>query len=161
MHPLGAAHLAAAVTHWRQPGDDIEDHSMLLLQLSNGVQASYTQCHYSPDAHRNYTIIGTEGRMENYGDVSRPGQPATIHLWNQRVSYQPAGHEVIEVPQLAGHHGGADHLMIDDFLAFLTDGTTQGASPIDARQAVATGFLGTNSLREDSMPYDVPVRQSV
>ncbi len=142
------------------PVIDIEDHSMLLLQLANGVQASYTQCHYSPDAHRNYTIIGTEGRIENFGDVSRHGQPATIHLWNQRVSYQPAGHEIIEVPRLEGHHGGADRLMIEDFLSFLTDGSTQGASPLDARQAVATGYLGTNSLREDSMPYDVPVRKS-
>ncbi|GAT31834.1 predicted dehydrogenase [Terrimicrobium sacchariphilum] len=135
---------------------DIEDHSMLLLQLANGVQASYMQCHYSPDAHRNYTIIGTEGRIENYGDISRPGQPATVHLWNQRVSHQAAGHEVRTVPQLEGHHGGADRLMIEDFLSFLTNGTTLGASPQDARQAVAAGYLGTNSLREGSVPYDVP-----
>ena len=140
------------------PVVDIEDHSMLLLQLANGVQASYMQCHYSPDAHRNYTIIGTEGRIENYGDVSQAGQPATIHLWNQRVSYQAGGHEVFEVPRLEGHHGGADRLMIEDFLSFLTDGTTQGASPVAARQAVATGYLGTNSLREGSVPYEVPMR---
>ncbi len=142
------------------PVIDIEDHSMLLLQLANGVQASYTQCHYSPDAHRNYTIIGTEGRIENYGDVSTLSQPATIHLWNHRVSYQPAGHEAIEVPRLEGHHGGADRLMIEDFLSFLTNGATQGATPLDARQAVATGYLGTNSLRENSQPYDVPIRES-
>ncbi len=142
------------------PVIDIEDHSMLLLQLANGVQASYMQCHYSPDAHRNYTIIGTEGRIENHGDVSRPGQPATIHLWNQRIAYQAGGHEVFEAPVLEGHHGGADLLMIEDFLSFLTDGTTQGASPVAARQAVATGYLGTNSLREGSVPYDVPMRVS-
>ncbi len=142
------------------PTIDIEDHSMILMQLANGVQASYMQCHYSPDAHRNYTIIGTEGRIENYGDVSRPDQPARIHLWNQRVSYQPAGHEIIEVPQLEGSHGGADRLMIEDFLSFLTDGTTQGASPLDARQAVATGYLGTESLRGNSVPYDVPAREA-
>jgi hypothetical protein len=46
--------------------------------------------------------------------------------------------------------------MIEDFLSFLTNGTTLGASPQDARQAVAAGYLGTNSLREGSVPYDVP-----
>ncbi|MCK5155952.1 MAG: hypothetical protein KAQ69_05925 [Spirochaetales bacterium] len=40
------------------------------MQLENGVQASYLQCHYTPDSCRNYTytFIGTKGRLENRGD---------------------------------------------------------------------------------------------
>ena len=41
---------------------------MMLMQLENGVQASYMHCHYSPDSCRNYTIIGDAGRIENIGD---------------------------------------------------------------------------------------------
>ena len=37
------------------------------MTLDNGVQASYEQCHFTPDYWRNYTVIGTEGRLENFG----------------------------------------------------------------------------------------------
>ena len=40
----------------------------LLMQLENGAQMTYMQCHYAPDAERNYTFIGTKGRVENIGD---------------------------------------------------------------------------------------------
>ena len=38
------------------------------MRLDNGVLASYQQCHFTPDYWRNYTVIGTEGRLENFGD---------------------------------------------------------------------------------------------
>ncbi len=60
---------------------DVEDVSMMLMELNNGVLASYQQCHFTPDGWRNYTIIGTEGRLENFGDM--PGK-ATVKLWNTR-----------------------------------------------------------------------------
>ncbi|UUZ58626.1 Gfo/Idh/MocA family protein [Nocardioides sp. B-3] len=54
---------------------DVEDLSMMLMQLGNGVPASYQQCHFTPDYWRNYTVIGTEGRLENFGDrEGRDGQ---------------------------------------------------------------------------------------
>ncbi|MBT7162907.1 MAG: Gfo/Idh/MocA family oxidoreductase, partial [Victivallales bacterium] len=58
---------------------DVEDLSMIMMNLDNGVLASYQQCHYSPDGWRNYTIIGTEGRIENFGDA--PGN-CVVRLWN-------------------------------------------------------------------------------
>ena len=44
---------------------DVEDNNMVLMELEGGVKAAYLQCHFTPDYHRNYTIIGTEGRLEN------------------------------------------------------------------------------------------------
>lgn len=136
---------------------DVEDHSMIMMQLDNGVQATYMQCHYTPDSTRNYTIIGTEGRIENYGDHSSSGQWASVQLWNRRMtnSYQPEGNEVFRVPHVTGTHGGADALMIEDFINFLRDGTTTGATLQDARAAVAVGCLGAESLRNGATPYDV------
>lgn len=142
------------------PEIDVEDHSMILMQLDNGVQASYQQCHYTPDDVRNYTIIGTEGRIENYGDFSSEEKWATIHLWNQRTGYNEQGHEVIRVPALAGTHGGADPAIIEDFLTYLKTGSYAGATPFDARMSVATGCLGTDSLRDGSTPRDVPAYQA-
>src|ERR1051325_3574101 len=50
------------------PNLDVEDLSMMLMELDNGVLCSYQQCHYTPDVWRNYTIIGTKGRLENFND---------------------------------------------------------------------------------------------
>ena len=135
---------------------DVEDHSMILMQLDNGVQASYMQCHYTPDDHRNYTIIGTEGRIENYGDHSSNESTATIHLWNTRKGYSLTGDEVFEVPNADGSHGGADPLLMEDFITFLRTGQSRGATLIDARMAVATGVQGTWSLRNGSIPMEIP-----
>lgn len=64
------------------PVVDVEDLSMMLSRLSNGVLASYQQCHYTPDYWRNDTVIGDHGRMENFDDaVSDPS--GTIRVWNR------------------------------------------------------------------------------
>jgi predicted dehydrogenase len=44
------------------PGADIEDLNMILMELQNGVKASYQQCQFSPDSWRNYTLIGCRRR---------------------------------------------------------------------------------------------------
>jgi len=138
------------------PTIDVEDHNMLLMQLDNGVQASYQQCHYTPDDTRNYTIIGTEGRIENHGDHSSDDKLATVHLWNKRMGYQEQGNEVFRIPSLDGSHGGSDPRLLDDFVSFLRGEPSSGATPLDARMAVATGCLGAESLRDGSTPREVP-----
>jgi len=139
------------------PDIDVEDHSMLLLQMENGVQASYSQCHYTPDSGRNYTIIGTEGRIENLGDHSTREQWASVHLWNSRMGHRcDQGNEIFRIPHLQGSHGGADPLIVDDFIKFLRGGEPAGAKPLDARMAVAAGCQGTASLRGGSIPLDIP-----
>lgn len=138
------------------PNIDVEDHSMILMQLDNGVQASYSECHYTPDYWRNYTVIGTEGRIENYGATSDSSKWATVHLWNRRTGYSEMGHEVFRVPHVEGSHGGADSLMLQDFRNFLSGQPSESAAPLDARQAVAVGVLGAQSVRQGSTPFDVP-----
>jgi predicted dehydrogenase len=59
---------------------DVEDVSMVLMRLDNGVLASYQQCHYTPDAWRNYTVIGTEGRIENFARPSGCGTSAATAM---------------------------------------------------------------------------------
>jgi len=140
------------------PRVDIEDHNMILMQLENGVQASYMECFYTPDYHRNYTIIGTEGRMENFGDHSTSKEEAAIHVWNSRCAYRQNGHEVYHVPFVDGGHGGADTLMIEDFLNFARTGKSDAsATPLSARMAVAVGCAGAESIRANGSAVDLPV----
>ncbi len=131
---------------------DIEDHSMIMMQLENGVQASYTQCHYSADSCRNYTFIGDAGRIENIGDAGN----CQIFLYNQRGSFMTRPDVVFNIREIAGSHGGADPRIVDEFVRFVKGECKASTCPVAAREAVAAGFLGTESLREGSMPKDVP-----
>ena len=135
---------------------DVEDHSMILMDLANGVQASYMQCHYTPDEHRNYTIIGTCGRIENCGDHSTDKHLATVRLWTHRCGYKEEGTERFRISAVRGGHGGSDPEIIADFLKLLRTGNQKGASVLDARMSVATGYLATLSLRNHNRPYDIP-----
>jgi len=133
---------------------DVEDLSMMLMELDNGVLASYQQCHYTPDGWRNYTVIGTEGRIENFGDV--PGEHTRVRLWNRRRGYDPEGDEVFEFPRLEGSHGGADPLIVGEFVRYVRAGGTIATSPVAARYAVAAGCQAADSLRNRAAPRDVP-----
>lgn len=135
------------------PVMDVEDLSMMQMELDNGVFASYQQCHYTPDAWRNYTIIGTEGRIENFGD-DPPN--ATIKVWNRRTSYNPDGDERYVIPMEPGGHGGGDPKIVGEFVRFVREGGPTTTSPIASRNSVAAGYMATRSLREGGVPFDVP-----
>ena len=51
---------------------------------------------------------------------------------------------------------GSDPLIIDNFLAFVRHGAPTNASPLAARDAVAAGVLGHQSMRNGNMPQEVP-----
>lgn len=137
---------------------DVEDVSMVLMQLDSGALASYQQCHFSPDAWRNYTVIGTEGRIENFGDA--PGE-AVVRLWNRnRYAYAEKGDEEFAIPVATGTHGGADPLIVEDFFSYVRSGKAPATSPYAGRQAVAAGVAATESLRNGSRPVDVPKYQN-
>lgn len=132
---------------------DVEDLSMMTMRLDNGVHATYQQCHFTPDYWRNYTVIGTHGRLENFGD----SDGAVIKVWNEgRSGYRSDADREVEVSSGTGGHGGADPLLIREFLEFVNDGTPTRTSPLAARQSVAAGCAATESLRSGGVPVDLP-----
>jgi len=136
------------------PAIDVEDQTVMIMELDNGVLGSYLQCHFAPDACRNYTFIGTEGRLENMGDA--PDDP--IFLWNRRQDrYRmiPDGVHRGD-PIESGSHGGADPVIVEEFLEFARSGISTAATPQAARMAVAAGCQATASLRNGRAPMDVP-----
>lgn len=130
---------------------DVEDINMMQMTLKNGVMASYQQCHFSPDNWRNYTVIGTEGRIENIGDRSEEG--AIIKVWNKRCSFKNQGDlELIIEPD----NRMADERMLAEFIGFIRGKNGSTNSPIEARDCVATAIKATESLRNGGIPCDVP-----
>jgi len=135
------------------PDLDVEDLYLMNAVLDNGVFITYQECHYTPDYWRNYTIIGTEGRLENFSD--RPGD-TVIRVWNRRTGCNHFGDEQHFIPQATGGHGGADPLIVGEFVRYVREGGDIRISPLDARATVAAGCAATTSIREDNRPVDIP-----
>jgi predicted dehydrogenase len=133
---------------------DVEDLSTVQMQLDNGVLATYAQCHYTPDYWRNYMVIGTEGRMENFGN----GEPGTcVRVWNKRKpGYDESGDITYRIPVSKGAHGGADPRIMTEFLGFARHGGKTDTSPLAARESIATGCMATESLRAGGAVRTVP-----
>jgi len=132
---------------------DVEDLSSMQMKLNNGVFATYAQCHYTPDYWRNYTVIGTEGRLENFGN----GEPGThLKLWNKRANYNAKGNRTYNIPLEKGTHGGADPKILAEFLRYVRRGGATDTSPIAARESIAAGCAATDSLRDGGKVQQVP-----
>lgn len=133
------------------PVIDVEDHSMVMMQLDNGVQACYLQCHYTPDAERNYTFIGTHGRVENIGD----GGECQVHVWTERGP-RATPDIIYYLKPLTGSHGGSDPRVVNAFLDFVRYNKIPHTNPVAARNAVAVGVLGHKSMRGAVERLQVP-----
>ena len=128
---------------------DIEDNQMILMNLDNGVRACYLQCHFTPDAGRNYTFIGTEGRLENIGD--------NVRVFTKRSnSWREYADRTYQIRAETAGHGGSDGLEAMDFVNLVRTGKTEIASPIAARMAVAAGLAGAQAIRNNGRPELVP-----
>ena len=134
------------------PVVDVEDLSMMMMTLDNGVLASYEQCHFTPDYWRNYTVIGTEGRLENFGDTAG----GTVKVWNRRSNWRETGDREYPILGVESGHADADLVTVAEFLDHVATGKVLKLSPVAARQAVAAGDLATTSIRQGSIPLDVP-----
>ncbi len=140
------------------PVIDVEDLSMVLMQLDNGVQASYLQCHYTPDCCRNYRVIGTRGCIENMGHFSH----SAIRVWEKRPkinwNWIRGDYDVYTEDRPSGGHGGSDPRIAEEFLRYVREGGETTATPFSARNSVAVGDLAARSLRSGGTPQEIKVR---
>ena len=130
---------------------DVEDNNVMILELEGGIKASYLQCHFTPDYHRNYTFIGTEGRVEN----SEPEMRVWVKT-RRSNSYRELADRTYDVKPSAGGHGGADPVICEDFLDMVLDGKEPIATPLAGRMSVAAGCAGAESMRKGGAPVDIP-----
>lgn len=136
------------------PVVDVEDVSIMQMRLDNGVLASYQQCHFTPDYWRNYVVIGTGGRLENFGN-GEPG--STVGVWNRRRNgWRSEPDVVFDTATIATGHGGADATMMEEFVASLRRGLAPSTNPVAARYSVAAACAATESMRNGGLPMAVP-----
>lgn len=131
---------------------DVEDNSVVMMQLEGGIKATYMQCHFAPDYCRNYTFIGTEGRIENLNDSSK----VVVRMRDRSNRWSNLANHDLAVKPATGGHGGADPLCCADFVAMLLDGKKPVATPLAGRMSVAVGVAATESIRNGWKPLDIP-----
>jgi len=130
---------------------DVEDNQMMIMELDGGIKASYLQCHFTPDYQRNYTFIGTAGRIEN----SEPEMKVWVKTRASR-SWRDLADRAYDIKPARGGHGGADPVICRDFVEMCLDGKEPLAPPLAGRMSAAAGVCAANSLRNGGMPVDVP-----
>lgn len=137
-----------------QPGKpSVEDISSVLMRLENGVQASYSQCHFSYLACREYTVFGTHGTLRNQDD--NPKRAVVQLFGNRRRDAQNIPTEEWRFSEESGFHGKADQRIITEFIRILKGEQQPTISLLDAAWAVKTGYAATVSLRNGSLPMKV------
>ncbi len=104
---------------WNNTGDafhsdgDIIDHQTALLQYESGATLAFHTNLNVPDEHRRFCVMGTHGMAE--GDFVRGNLKATA-----RDGSVIADHDYTQMDDArASSHYGADHMMVDDIVAFL------------------------------------------
>ncbi|MCM3112144.1 Gfo/Idh/MocA family protein [Lederbergia lenta] len=129
---------------------DVEDNNMVMMELEGGIKASYLQCHFTPDYQRNYTFIGTKGRIENSeleGKVYVRTRKS--NSWNELsdVTY--------DIKKEEGSHGGADPKITEDFVNLVLYNKQPLTTPFAGRMSVAVGCAATESIRAGGKVIDI------
>ncbi len=130
---------------------DVEDNSIVMMELENRIKACYTQCHFTPDYWRNYVFIGTEGRVENLNDDNE-----VIVKMRRGKKWKQFSDRHYTLKPVEGGHGGADPLIARDFIDMLVHDKKPLTSPIDGRMSVAVGCCATESLRRGGKVIELP-----
>ncbi len=131
---------------------DVEDNSIVMMELAGGIKASYMQCHFAPDYWRNYTFIGTEGRIENLDDSTK----VIVRTRDKSNRWKNFGDQDIDIKQVSGGHFGADPRVCKEFVDVLLDGKKPLSTPLAGRMSVAVGCAATESLRNGWQRREVP-----
>ena len=124
---------------------DVEDNSQVIMELENGIKATYLQCHFAPEYFRSYVFIGTKGRLENMDNDT-----VTVKLrQNYKVIEKKGAPEIVyKVKKEKGSHGGADAHIVEDFLDYVLKGKKPLSTALAGRMSVAAGCAATDSIRK-------------
>ncbi len=111
---------------------DIIDYQTAILQYESGASLSFHTNLNVPDEHRRFCVMGALGMAE--GDFVRGSLKATA-----RDGSVIADHDYTQMETTkASAHYGADHMMVDDILAYLK-GETDGL-PVGVTDALEAGL---------------------
>jgi predicted dehydrogenase len=115
-----------------QSDGDIIDYQTAVLQYGSGASLAFHTNLNVPDEHRRFCVMGAHGMAE--GDFVRGNLKATA-----RDGSVIADHDYTQMDaKRASAHYGADHMMIDDIVAFLKGDTD--SLPVGVVDALEAGL---------------------
>ncbi|TDL64767.1 Gfo/Idh/MocA family oxidoreductase [Rhodococcus qingshengii] len=135
---------------------DVEDNNMLIMELEGGIKASYLQCHFTPDYSRNYTFIGTKGRLEN-DDVN----DKIIVKTRKSNSWHEFSNITYDMKKEEGSHGGADPKICNDFIELVLHNKQPLTTPFAGRMSVAVGCAASESIRSGGKVVEISQTSTV
>lgn len=133
---------------------DVEDNYVMIMDLEDGIKASYLECHFTADGQRNYVFIGTEGQVEN----SELEEKVWVKIRERRGRLKQTTSDItydLKGAETQGH-AVADKHICEDFLDMVLNDKDPVSTPEAGRMSVATACAATDSLRAGGMPVDVP-----
>lgn len=126
---------------------DVDDNSVVSVRYENGAKMTYTECHFTPDYNRHFTLIGDKGRM--YGFYNNE-QEFLIRVQKRHDGKVDEYHP----PRADGGHGGGDPRILDDFIARAIRGEHGCVGALDARNSAAIAIASAISS-ETHQPVEI------
>lgn len=130
---------------------DVEDNNVVIMELDGGIKVSYLECHFTPDYQRNFTFIGTEGRLEN----SEPDNKVWVKT-RRSNTWRELSNRTYDINPSAGAHGGSDTLICKDFVDLILDNKQPLVNPVAGRMSVAAGCAAAESMRSGGKVVEIP-----
>lgn len=126
------------------------DNSELVIQYDNGTKATFTECHFTPEYSREFTLIGAEGKM--YGHYNNEGHFVIRidHRFSDRIDeYRPV--------HPGGGHGGGDPRLLDEFVRCCRGENVDPRSGVlAAYDSTVLGICAEQSI-DAGQPIDIPL----
>lgn len=85
--------------------NDVVDHQVVSMEFENKVTVAFTMTAFTREVSRTFHIMGTEGELS--------GNSKTNEIEIRNFSGKT---EIIHPPQVQGSHGGADFIMMQNFI---------------------------------------------
>lgn len=130
---------------------DVEDNNVVIMELDGGIKACYLECHFTPDYHRNFVFIGTEGRVEN----SQPDNKVWVKT-RKSNTWRELSDRTYDIKPVDGGHWGADKELCKDFIDLILYDKEPLSNPIAARMSVAVGCAAAESIRAGGKIVEIP-----
>jgi len=127
---------------------DVDDNAVATVRYANGAKMTYTECHFTPDYNRHFTLIGDLGRL--YGFYNNE-QEFLIRVQKRHSADIQEYHP----PRRAGGHGGGDPRILEEFVSRALAGQHDCPGALDARNSAAIAIAAAESC-ETGQPVEIP-----
>ena len=127
---------------------DVDDNAVITVRYENGAKMTYTECHFTPDYNRHFTLIGDKGRLYGFYNNEQEFVIRVQKRHSRKVDeYHP--------PRSAGGHGGGDPRILEEFVgrALRDEHSCHGA--LDARNSAAIAIAAAESC-ETHAAVEIP-----